>query len=114
MHVLRNTTSVALLLVTALFVIARADNPLAMGCNPAAQRTETEGGGVGYQPAPGARRAEAEGGGVGTVDTATRKTEAEGGGVGYQPAPAARTEAEGGGAGSAKHSAQMAASAPCK
>jgi hypothetical protein len=63
----------------------------------ATRKTESEGGGVGYQPTPGARRTEAEGGGVGTVNMATRKT-----------------DAESTGAGTADHSAQMAAAVPCK
>jgi hypothetical protein len=114
MSMVRNAMSVALLLVTLTGVAAQADNPLTTGCSAAAQRTEaegggvgtvnmttrkteSEGGGVGYQPTPGARRTEAEGGGVGTVNMATRKT-----------------DAESTGAGTADHSAQMAAAVPCK
>jgi hypothetical protein len=119
MHALRNATFATLFIGATIAASAHADNTLVTGCSGSIARTDSEGGGVGYQPAPGA---------------GVRRTESEGGGVGYQPAPGAgvrRAEAEGGGAAttnmathkteaaadsvaSADQPARPAASAPCK
>jgi hypothetical protein len=78
MHALRHATFGTLFIGATIAASAHADNALITGCDGSVARTDSEGGGVGYQPAPGAgaRRAEAEGGGAATANMATHNTEA--------------------------------------